>query len=96
MPAPPRGPLTPTLATKRKSIGMLGTEVRLPRAQTIGTDTCARQKCQAGEFSSRVCATMSMVKKSRYMSKFAAIFAASDNTQLNCTQPIANSLTMRL
>ena len=29
-------------------------------------------------------------KKLRYMSKFAAIFAASDNTQLMRTQPIAN------
>jgi hypothetical protein len=29
-------------------------------------------------------------KKLRYMSKFAAIFARSDNTQLSCTQPIAN------
>jgi hypothetical protein len=32
-------------------------------------------------------------KKLRYMSKFAAIFATSDNTQLSCTQPIANLLT---
>jgi hypothetical protein len=35
-------------------------------------------------------------KKLRYMSKFAAIFAASDNTHLMRTQPIANSLTTPL
>jgi nickel-dependent lactate racemase len=31
-------------------------------------------------------------KKLRYMSKIAAILVASDNTRLNCTQPIANLL----
>jgi hypothetical protein len=35
-------------------------------------------------------------KKLRYMSKFAAIFATSDNTQLMCTQPIVDLLTARL
>jgi hypothetical protein len=29
-------------------------------------------------------------EKLRYMSKFAMIFSVSDNTQLMCTQPIAN------
>jgi hypothetical protein len=37
-----------------------------------------------------------MAKKLRYMSKFAMIFAASDNTQLMRTQPIANLLVARL
>jgi hypothetical protein len=35
-------------------------------------------------------------KKLRYMSKFAAIFFTSDNTQLMCTQPIVNLLRARL
>jgi hypothetical protein len=35
-------------------------------------------------------------KKLRYMSKIAAIFAASYNTQLICTQPIENLTTARL
>jgi hypothetical protein len=34
----------------------------------------------------------SIGKKLRYMSKFAAIFSVSDNTQLMCTQPIRNLL----
>jgi len=33
-----------------------------------------------------------MVKKVAVMSKIAAIFARADNTQLSCTQPIANLL----
>src|SRR6478609_596396 len=42
-----------------------------------------------------VCDT-SVAKKLRYMSKFAAIFARTDNTHLSCTQPIANLLVARL
>jgi hypothetical protein len=36
------------------------------------------------------CVNTRTAKKLWYMSKFAAIFAKSDNTQLRCTQPIAN------
>jgi len=36
------------------------------------------------------------VKKLRYMSKFVAIFAGADNTQLMRTQPIANLVTVCL
>jgi hypothetical protein len=39
------------------------------------------------------CTNTSMAKKLRYMSKIAAILATTDNTQLSCTQPIANLLT---
>ncbi len=39
---------------------------------------------------------MSMAKKLRYMSKITAIFAAADNTQLSCTQPIPNPLMASL
>jgi hypothetical protein len=36
------------------------------------------------------------MKKLRYMSKIAAVFSTSDNTQLNCTQPIGDLLMMSL
>ena len=39
---------------------------------------------------------MSMGKKLRYMSNFAATFSMSDNTQLIGTQAIRNSLIARL
>lgn len=58
---------------------------RAPAAQT--RFNIARQKCR--------CHT-SIAKKLRYMSKIAAIFSASDNTQLNSTQPIGNLPTARV
>ena len=52
------------------------------------------RKCRRGRLRSTrkpyTCATKSMAKKLRYMSKIAAIFARTDKTRLSCTQPIAN------
>jgi hypothetical protein len=82
MPAPPRGLRNLILTPKRKNSGALGAKLGHPRS-----DHRHRQEC--------LCHT-STAKKLRYMSKFAVIFFRSDNTHLNCTQPIANLLMVRL